>query len=485
MSFAANAARGAGVVLGLACWVAAQPPRGVQPYVAESKLYALYKPAGWTVKELAEPDAFRIQVNAPDGATGVEFYWARNGTGRAEAVAVLANHKRRLEARCSGVTVSEAYASPDGRRATATIRCRAGAVPLAGRFYYEASAGGVSAQGYLAPEASLASERNTLLNVMASLALYRGSAAGAAPYPVPALAPRRAQDGSLTLRTPADWHFMAAGGKVVTGAPDGAMGFIFTSISGNPMVPNASIAQGVLGVPYQTPPQALALILRAFGHRGIQILGAAPDHATVQECRMALGRNCDAQDIVARWTSSGGAECLGAIKMINTPPSPMGLWFTIMSGIWGPEKEFPRYYPLLAEVGQSFAINDQYARRYIASGLENLRRLQQQTAAAMQDLNRAREQNQAAWEARQARKDYMDSKWDDYRRGNSYWVSELEGGKIYRTDSGGTRDTVTGDYYEGRGYNWVNFEGQNPRHPSETMREVSSYEVEHGGKPPR
>ena len=96
--------------------------------------------------------------------------------------------------------------------------------------------------------------------------------------------------------------------------------------------------------------------------------------------------------------------------------------------------------------------------------------------AAMQDLNRAREQNQRDWEARQARKDYMESKWDDYRRGNSYWVSDLEGGKVYHTDNWGTRDTVTGDYYEGRGYNWTNFEGENPRYP-EDMREVSSYEL--------
>lgn len=72
----------------------------------------------------------------------------------------------------------------------------------------------------------------------------------------------------------------------------------------------------------------------------------------------------------------------------------------------------------------------------------------------------------------------MDSKWDDYRRGRSYWVSDLEGGKVYETDSHGTRDTATGDYYEGQGYNWVNFEGQNPNHPSETMHEVSSGELQ-------
>jgi hypothetical protein len=67
----------------------------------------------------------------------------------------------------------------------------------------------------------------------------------------------------------------------------------------------------------------------------------------------------------------------------------------------------------------------------------------------MQDLNRARERNQADWEARQARKDFM-----------------------------GYPGHTTGEYYEGQAYNWTNFEGQNPRYPSENMRGVSSYELE-------
>ena len=78
----------------------------------------------------------------------------------------------------------------------------------------------------------------------------------------------------------------------------------------------------------------------------------------------------------------------------------------------------------------------------------------------------------------------MDSKWDDYRRGDSYWVSDLEGGKVYHSDPYGTRDTQTGDYYEGGGFTYTNFEGQNPNHASEGMREISSYELEHGAPPP-
>jgi hypothetical protein len=163
--------------------------------------------------------------------------------------------------------------------------------------------------------------------------------------------------------------------------------------------------------------------------------------------------------------------------MINALPSLTGQWFCLLAGIWGPEPDFYRYFPLLEQIGSSFSINDPYARQYIQAGLENLRRLQQQTMAAMRDLNRSREENQASWEARQGRKEFMDSKWDDYWRGQSYWVSDLEGGKVYQVDNWGTKDTVTGDYHEGKPYNWINFEGQNPRYPSENMREVSSYEL--------
>ena len=62
--------------------------------------------------------------------------------------------------------------------------------------------------------------------------------------------------------------------------------------------------------------------------------------------------------------------------------------------------------------------------------------------------------------------------------GNSYWISDLEGGKICATDPWGTEDTRTGARIEGVPYNYIHFEGQNPVHSSETMRELSSHEVQ-------
>jgi len=455
-------------------------------YVSESKQYALYKPESWKVREETRADAFRILVSSPDGNSSVDLFWARNDQKKADALRLLLTYQEYLSRTHANVAFSEVFLSSDSSRAVAAVRYQAGQSVIRGRYFFESKPKGLSVQGYCAPESRLTAERSLLLNVMASMAFSRiqqkknpaGNSATFQPQFVRLpLVPKRASDGSLSIKVPADWQFLAGGGKVVASSPDGGMGVMFTSFSGNPILRNAPINQGVIGSQYLSPAPTLTTIFNGFGNRGVRILSAQADRATDQQFLTAVGRRSETQDLMVRWDSPSGTACVGAFKVVNALPNMTGLWFSIVTGIWGPEKDFYRFYPMLESIGSSFSINDQFARQYIQSGLANLRRLQQETMAAMQDLNRTREQDQIAWEARQERKDFMDSKWDDYWRGQSYWVSELEGGKVYSTDNWGTRDTVTGQYYEGSGYNWTNFEGQNPNYPSENMHEVSSHEL--------
>jgi hypothetical protein len=457
----------------------------LKPYEAANKSYALYKPVDWKVQEQPGPDNLHVRVLAADSSAAVDFFWGRNQQGQANALLALAAFRQRLEHLGVDGTWSAVYRSPDSSHATATLRYQSSQGPVQGTFYFEASPKALVVQGYHSLEAVLGRRRPLLLNIMASLAIANPSVnrpepapAFHPPYVNPPMNPRRAQDGSLTLKIPGDWNFLAAGGKVITSSANGSHGFVFTAFAGNPILRGASVLQGVIAQPYINPPQALQVILAGFGHRNIKIHHTQSDPTTNQECLSQVGQRCDAQDLGATWTSDKGAACIGFFKVVNTAPSPSGLWNCILAGIWGPHQDFYRYYPMLEQVAASFAINDQYARRYIQDGLKRARELHDKTMAAMRENSKAREQQQADWEARQARKDFTESKWDDYRRGNSYWVSDMEGGKVYQADSHGVRDRVTNDYYEGKGYNYTNFEGGNPRHPSETMREVSSYELQ-------
>jgi hypothetical protein len=117
------------------------------------------------------------------------------------------------------------------------------------------------------------------------------------------------------------------------------------------------------------------------------------------------------------------------------------------------------------------------ARGCIQQGTARPRALQEQTSRSVQGLYQAIAENQHDYERRSEEKAAGEARWDDYRRGNSYWISDLAGGKIYATDPWGTRDTATGDRFEGGGSTYLHFEGENPRHASENMREPSSHEV--------
>lgn len=452
---------------------------------APNKSYALYKPANWKINEDPRPDSMRITVIAPDQSAAVDFLWVRNHGGQINALRALAAYRQRLVSSGAEIVWSDMYRSPDNSRATVTIRYRAANMSLEGKLYLEASATALSVQGYMAREGLLAQQRPMLYNIMASLAFSKQ------PLPQPVktevfnsqyinvpLSDRSAQDGSLTMRTPKDWGFAAAQGKVITSADNGSQGFAFLVFSGNPILRGATVSQGVIAQPYMAPNQAIQVILAGFGHRNIKITKSESDTTASQEFFQQVGRRSDAQDMMVTWTSAKGSPCLGFFKVINAAPSPTGLWFCMLTGTWGPHHDFYLYYPMLEQVASSFSINDQYARRYIQDGLRRARELHDKTVAMIRANAKEREQQQNDWEARQKQKDFIDSKWDDNQRGNSYWVSDLENGKVYQTDNYGTRDKGTNDYYEGGGYNYTNFEGRNPRHPSESMREVSRHEAE-------
>jgi len=462
----------------------ATPPGKLVSYVSPDKLFALSKPADWIVRPSAGDGRFSITVASADHMSQTNMLWLR--ASKPDLLHFISTCRSVLAQTYPNITFTKVYVSRNNSRGAVTVSYQMAGIKSQGRAYFEVSASGATMQEYAAPEQQLDTQRPVLLNVMASVSFIKppqGNSATQAPALQIALVDRQAADGSWKLKMPADWQFKGVKGRVLAGQPGGGMGFIFTAFTGEPSLTQATLAQGIIGARYMQPAQTLQYILKGFGHHNIVIKSSTPDQKTMRDCKATVRGGCDAADIVAHWTSAGGANCAGGFKVVDNHPGAMGVWSTSISGIWGPQKDFAQYFPTLQKIGDSFTINDQFARSYVATGLENLHRLEIGTANAIQGLRYQSQDMQRAWENREARKDYMNSKWDDYRRGNSYWVSDLEGGKVYHTDTWGTQDAVTGDYYEGKGYNWTNFEGKNPNYPSEDMHEISSYELEHGGVP--
>jgi hypothetical protein len=360
--------------------------------------------------------------------------------------------------------------------AVATLAYGAPGTPLTGRLYAHADPAMITLRSISAPTARFAASRSLLLDVLANVHVR-----GTAPPLAVRLVERLAQDGSLSLGLPADWQFLAQKGTVLASAPGGRAGFIFSVFNVLPGHVGVAPPPGVLVSPYRGPPDFLPVIFSAFRDREVRVLGATPDPQLASQCPARIGRTCEAADVHASWTSPQGAHCTGSFKLLDARPNLAGQWFSIVAGTWGPSEDLARHLPVLEQIAGSFRIADAYAKGYVQNGLTHLRELQRKTQTAMQGLYDAIGQNQSDYESRVARKEASDARRDDYARGNTYWISDLEGGKVYATDPWGTKDTRTGDRYEGAPADYVHFEGQNPVYRSEQMREVSSCELKQLG----
>jgi hypothetical protein len=201
------------------------------------------------------------------------------------------------------------------------------------------------------------------------------------------LVPHQADDGSLKISLPEDWRYAAAGGKIVASAPGGRAGFAFTSIEVIPPVYGRSdVARGVIASSYKPPAQFLPEVFAQLGNRNVRVVSHQPDSQTNQECLNHIARQCESEDTEVTWVSPEGSSCRGAFKMINATPNSKGLWFTILSGTWGPaDDELARWLPLLERVGSSFEISDKFSKRYVKEGLERLKKMSQRWHAGRED----------------------------------------------------------------------------------------------------
>jgi len=465
----------------LAAWQqgAAAPARtGTAPtmkrYVSDAPPFTLVKPESWVVQSQTAGGALHVTVSDPEGRGRVETILAPNPQGRYRTLSLMSAKLGELRSLHRDLAVSAVSVCRDAGPscAVATLTYTIEGAPVRGRYFFHADPDLVSIRSYSAPASQLDAQRPTLLDVLANIRV----GAGKPPLPI-RLVERRATDGSLSLSVPADWTFLAQKGTAMSVAPGGGAGFIFTLFSIMPSSYGVVPPPGVIVSGYQSPAEILPRIFAQFGNRNIRVLGSSPDPATSGDCPRRIGRACDAADVLVSWVSPEGNACLGSFKLLDAHPNVAGQWFSIVAGIWGPANDLSRHLPMLQQIANSFRIDDAYATKYIQNGIANLRAQQRRTQSAMQGLYDAIHANQADYEDRAARKEAMDARWDDYRRGNSYWISDLEGGKVYATDPWGTTDTRTGDRVEGAPYNYIHFEGRNPAHPSENMRELSSQEV--------
>ncbi|MEW5736763.1 MAG: hypothetical protein AB1921_18105 [Thermodesulfobacteriota bacterium] len=474
------------------------PASPLKKVVTKNAGFAAYLPDGWTATETSDKGLLRFA--ARDAGNVLSVSLAVSGPGQArDAVDAFRQAFSDLLSSKSKAEFADVRLSPDRSRLAVSGRARnekggistflawAGREPD-GSLVCSRIAGPpelfplerppVEAVQASAPSRN-ASTREILLTVLANVRPLKGAVAPApassGPQP---LAEHRLSDGSASFSLPKGWKVRELGaGCFLAQSPDESLSFLVAS----PEVIDPRLGVRPPGIPvspFLAPHQAMAFLL------AFQNIGQATDFLEVsprQDLAADLARSYTAGPAVAEdfiYLVNAGGKKLKAFSFGISFGSRMNTsWRLFHMSVFAPEAEFASLAPTFAAMMQSYRVNDRFAQEYIRKGMERLRQMERETAArAARNASEIREMMQKAYDERQKSQDYIDYQRSNYIRGQQDWVSEMEGGTVYHTDSWGTRNTATGEYYEGAPYDYVHMTGRNPVH-DERMTPINSREL--------
>lgn len=465
--------------------VAAQAPLRLELYVAEDRTFALYKPIGWPVQVQQHANGRTVMAVAPRGHAFVQLTLLTTTDRSNDSVRLAAETLKNVGAQIPGLRIAWVRSTPDRRRTVAAIEYeKPDRTPIRGRQYFLVGFPEARVFGYEAEASRFAALQPELVSVLANFTLLDPAQFTVPPREAPreiALQPRRLQDGSASLQLPAGWQMLGAKGSVLARSGDGDTGFAFSTAGfwGPSNIPyfDSSRLQGVIQAPYMPPVDALTTLMGRLGSRDFRILQRARDPARAAAVSAGVNRRSDVETALLTYTNERGVRCKGYFEVIGFSPMPSGQWGILYLGVWSPEAQFEANLPTLARVAASFRVDERWAADYIARGIENLKRQMAKTSQMMADTARSvRESLQAAFQERARSGDYIDYKRTMTIRGEQEWVSQVEGGALYKSDRWGL--SREGERIaEGQPYNYYNFEGQNPRYneqmtPVDASREV-------------
>ncbi len=454
------------------------PGPGMQKVVTEKASFVLYVPKGWKVKESAEGRALQVTATDPSGRSAVFF--STGAAPQGESAAALAKREAARLGRAAGdLEIRSALASRDG---STLVFDGTYSPPKRGKTEFRSWATLRGAEETCArieaPAGQLAAMRPTLLTVLSNVRVMKGAVApaGAATAPVKVqLAPYRLRDGSASFLLPQGWQCQDHGkGTFVAGDSGG-----YSFISGNVdlLTPQMRVNQpGILVSPYLSPNQAWQFITARYGLASNMRYEKVIPRSDVarQMGQVYTAGPVTVEELIYSFTSREGKATRGYTFGISFGSRLGTNWSFRHLTVTAPAERFGPWAGNFASMLGSYKINERWASDYAAQGARRLREMQQQTSAMMtRNAQEIRQMMQAAYDERQRSQDYIDYQRTSYIRGQQDWISSMEGGTVYRSDSWGTKNTTTGETWEGKPYDYVHFEGKNPKY-NEQMQPVDS-----------
>jgi hypothetical protein len=452
------------------------PSLPMKKYVTDKAGFVLYMPAGWKATE-GEPGQFKtLIVTDPSGLYTVALFSGVSPTGK-DVVALTRLFAGNIRQRFPDFTIRKAMISPDQRRiAFDGVYSNLQKKKQAFKVWVSGGDGNFSYSSIEAPEGKLAGSRQLLLTILSNIGIMKAaSQTSAGPARVLPLVQHRLPDGSAVFSAPQGWQYQGFGaGAFAATDPASPSSFIvgtveFLTPQMRVRVPNVIISD------YLAPHQAMQLVAARMNLiSGMQFTEVIPRADIAGQIgRVYTTGPVRAEEFVYTFTAKG-RRCKGYSFGITFGTRLNTNWKFWHITVAAPAEQFEALIPSFVTMVHSYKINDQFAQNYIAQGMARLQQMQQQTAQIIarnaQDIH---QMMQSAYDERQKSMDYIDYQRTNYIRGQSDWISSVEGGSVYHSDSWGTKNTTTGEYYQGQPFNYFNSTGANPKY-NEQMQEINN-----------
>jgi hypothetical protein len=449
----------------------------MQKQVTAQGGFVLYLPAGWKAEEGHDANLHMLRVADPalrykvalqlGGAAGADLMTlARRQAGQiAQLYPDLAISNLRVSREGDRLMFDGAFGDGKGgrREMKAWLSLRDG------QFHYATLA---------APQGQLEGIKPTLLTILANVRAMKAAEAGGGRAAPPPLRPHRLTDGSASFQIPAGWRVKELGkGQFIASDPAGSPSFMVASA--DVITPNMGVrVPGVPISPYLPPDQAWRFLTAAQGlASNMKFLEVTPrPQIAAQVAQVYTAGPVQVADFLYHCDTREG-QSKGYTLGISFGSRLNTNWNFRHITVAAPRNRFEDYAPLFGAMLASYALDEDWVKNYVRQGMERLRQMERETARKVASNARdVREMMQAAYDERQKSQDYLDYKRTQTIRGEQDWISSMEGGTVYHTDSWGTRNTTTGETWEGQPYDYVRFTGRSPKH-NEDMTPIDSREL--------
>jgi len=448
-----------------------QPPRnqstGRQPamkkMVTDQANFVVYAPQDWRAAETANPGFRSIAVTDPTGQYQVTLFSGINPAGN-DAAALTGLFVREIRKTYPDLKAGKAKIAGTRLVFDGTYT-DVKKIPKEFRFWTSIDREWFTVSIIEAPRGRLEGARRNLLTILSNIQVTKGAYRTMAGEKLPMIT-HRLSDGSASFHVPKDWQVRDIGvGAFIAGDPTGQYAFLVAAAEA--ITPRVGVSGPGLIVSNQlNPHEALAFFAGRQGlMRHIRFLEVTPCREVNAQLARGYNGPATAEEFTYTFTNAQGLASKGYTFGISFGSRLNINWKLWHMTVTGPADTFDKFGPNFADMLRSYAINDQFARQYIAAGMARVREMERQTAALVaRNAQEIRTMMNAAFQERMRSWDYIDYQRTSYIRGTSDWISGMEGGAVYHSDSWGTTNTATGEYYKGAPYNYVNFEGQNPKY---------------------